>query len=65
MSEPFKLDNHASYSVDAYGDELDIDISGDDGGWSGCCHPSQISLTRQDLVGMLALLDAAKEATNE
>lgn len=25
----------------------------------------QISLTRQDLVGMLALLDAAKEATNE
>lgn len=67
MNEPFKLDNHSRYSVDAYDwcDELDIDISRDDGGWSGCGHPGQISLTRNDLVGMLALLDEVKGAANE
>lgn len=49
------------YQWDAYyfGQEatVDIDISGDDAGWSGCAHPSEITLSRATLEAMLSALD--------
>lgn len=60
-----RLEN-ARYDWDAFAfnapGSIDIDISKDDRGWSGCAHPTEIELTRGDLVAMLAALDAV-EAT--
>jgi hypothetical protein len=49
-----------SYTATAYrwdGGSVDINISKDDGGWGGCGHPGYISLTRNDLVLLLAAVD--------
>lgn len=55
------LTNHRRYEVNAYDGEAWIDIRCDDGGWSGCAHPGEIYLTRQDLLDMLQLIDEKTE----
>lgn len=40
------------------GGEAWLDISRDQGGWSGCGHASTIDFTRAELVAVLARLDA-------
>lgn len=59
---PLRLEQHARYPVSVYTwcDSVEIDISGDNGGWSGCGHPGEINLTRDDMTRLLAALDAAQ-----
>lgn len=66
--DDLRLASHPRYPVDVYGwdgGSVDIDIGGDSGGWSGCGHPSEISLSREDLVALLAALDAEVERHGE
>jgi hypothetical protein len=59
------LDRHARYTAEAYDDEIELDIAGDDGGWLGCGHPSGITLTRADLLAMLAMLPTNADAPRD
>lgn len=58
---PFRIGRYPVAAYPLHG-EIEIDIGADDGGVLGCGHPREITITRDDLHAMLAMLDPSPYA---